>query len=120
MPDKFKFLSKNHIRDGADFDAVFNSKKRLNSPLGVLRFTSNSFTYPRLGIIVSKRNVRFAVARNTLRRIIKEQFRLNQHGLPGYDVVFVAYKQASGASNSEFHQCLSHLFNVLAKRLGGL
>lgn len=117
MSDKLSFLYKNHIRDKATFNAVFSSRKRINASVGVLRFVRNELGYSRLGIIVSKRNVRLAVTRNKLRRMIKEQFRLHQVKNSGYDVVFVVYKQANDASSHEFHQCIRHLFNVLVKRV---
>jgi ribonuclease P protein component len=114
--NKFRFLAKHHIRDKATFDAVFASRKKLGSPYGVLRYSENKLDHPRVGIIASKRNVRLSVKRNLLRRIIKEQFRLHQDELCGYDIVFVVYKQAEKASSSEFHRCLAHLFNTLVKR----
>lgn len=91
----------------------------MGSQFGVLRFVANTYGHSRIGIIASKRNVRLAVKRNALRRIIKEQFRLHQIKNSGYDVVFVVYKQAATASNHEFHQCIRQLFNTLVKRSAG-
>ncbi|PHQ79347.1 MAG: ribonuclease P protein component [Coxiella sp. (in: Bacteria)] len=115
MSDKYRLSSASRLRNKAAFDAVFKSRKRLNSPFGTLRFCRNELGYARLGVISSKKNVRFAVVRNRLRRVIREQFRLHQHELCGYDVVFVTHRGASSVSNSEFHQCIRHLFNILLK-----
>jgi ribonuclease P protein component len=41
----------------------------------------------RLGLLVSKREARSAVARNRIKRRIREAFRLEQAGLAGLDVL---------------------------------
>jgi len=112
----YRFLTEHHIRAKATFDAVFASRQKVSSAYGALRYSQNNLNYPRLGIIISKKNVRLAVARNTLRRILKEQFRLNQTALCGYDIVFVAYKRVGEASRGDFHQCVGQLLDTLAKR----
>jgi ribonuclease P protein component len=50
----------------------------------------NSFDYPRIGIVVSTRVARRAVARNRIKRIVRESFRLQQARLKGWDVVVIA------------------------------
>ena len=117
MSEKYSFSNKHHIREKSEFDRVFKTNKQLKTRLGTLRYCRNNLDYPRLGLVTSKKNVRFAVSRNQLRRLVKEYFRLHQYQLCGYDVVFVAYKRAGSASKSERHQCLGQLFNMLVKRL---
>lgn len=46
----------------------------------------------RLGIVVAKRYVKLAVARNKLKRLIRETFRQKQYQLSGLDVVVVVKK----------------------------
>lgn len=70
-----------------------------------------------MGIIASKRNVRFAVHRNRIRRLIKEQFRLQQGALPPIDAVFVVNKGSSGLTNTELTQCVRALLNKLSTGL---
>lgn len=48
--------------------------------------------HARLGVVVAKRNVRLAVARNRLKRFVRESFRLLQANLRGLDVVVVIKK----------------------------
>ena len=47
----------------------------------------NQKPFARLGIIVDKRTVQHAVARNFLKRLIRETFRAQQHRLVGYDAL---------------------------------
>ncbi|MFO7640567.1 MAG: ribonuclease P protein component [Candidatus Competibacteraceae bacterium] len=48
---------------------------------------SNDLAYPRLGLAISRKVARSAVARNRLKRIVRESFRHYQVGLGGLDVV---------------------------------
>ncbi len=48
--------------------------------------------WARLGIVVAKKNVRLAVARNRLKRIVRESFRQQQDSLQGLDVVVIIKK----------------------------
>ncbi len=51
----------------------------------------NGLDYPRLGLAVSRR-VGIAVRRNTIKRRLRESFRLLQHDWPrGYDVLIVVH-----------------------------
>jgi ribonuclease P protein component len=50
----------------------------------------NKLNHSRLGFVISKKNIRRAVKRNLVRRIIRESFRLNQHSLPNIDMVILA------------------------------
>lgn len=47
----------------------------------------NSQGHPRLGLAVPRRVIRLASGRNRLKRLMREQFRLNQGGLPSLDIV---------------------------------
>ena len=47
----------------------------------------NRKSFARLGIIVGKRTVQHAVARNFLKRLIRETFRTRQRELAGYDLL---------------------------------
>jgi ribonuclease P protein component len=47
----------------------------------------NTAGYPRLAVIISKKTVAGAVARNYIKRSLREIFRLQQHGIENLDVV---------------------------------
>lgn len=55
-------------------------------------YKPNNLGYPRLGIVVSKKTARRAVARNYMRRVLREWFRLNREKLGGLDVVVKVQK----------------------------
>ena len=52
----------------------------------------------RLGIVVAKKNIKLAVDRNRLKRLVRESFRKQQLGLLGLDIVVIIKKDATGLS----------------------
>ncbi len=114
MLNKARLLTQSKLTSQSAFQAVFRARKKHKSHYGALHFHVNNLSYPRLGLITSKRNVRLAVKRNLIRRIVREQFRLHQQSLSGYDIVFVAFKGAGEATRAELHRCLEQLLNTLS------
>lgn len=53
----------------------------------------NKFKYPRIGIIIKKKYVKLANKRNTIKRLIRESFRLNQHLLLNKDFIVKVNKK---------------------------
>jgi ribonuclease P protein component len=64
----------------------------------------NKLDHSRLGFVISKKNIRRAVKRNLVRRIIRESFRLNQHSLPNIDMVILARPGLGDLSHDELHR----------------
>ncbi len=48
---------------------------------------ANDVDHARLGLIVGKRAVAHATQRNRIKRVVREQFRHNQHQLGAWDLV---------------------------------
>lgn len=54
----------------------------------------------RLGMVVAKRHVKAAVARNRIKRFIREAFRLQQRRLAGLDIVVVVRDNFGGLNTA--------------------
>lgn len=67
------------VFDGASFKASHHNL--------LILARQNHLAHARLGTVVSKKNVRLAVQRNRLKRILRERFRLSQVELSGLDIV---------------------------------
>jgi ribonuclease P protein component len=96
-----RFLSRQRLQTGAEFDAVFKRGVRLNGRLFLLVAAPNGRTFDRLGLAVSRR-VGGSVERNRARRLLRESFRRLPHaGGPGVDLVVVARADLVGRGQAE-------------------
>lgn len=91
-PDRdevFKLRKKHLLRKGWEFEQVYKQGRRRHGRGFVLIFSPNNLGYSRLGISVH-RQIRGAVKRNRIKRIIRESFRLHRELYPECaDIIFV-------------------------------
>ncbi len=91
------------------FRRMYRSAKSEADKYLVLYYRKNRGQENHLGITVSKK-VGTAVVRNRIRRLIKENYRLNEEGIvQGYDFVIVA---RSRAANADFYQIRASLLSL--------
>lgn len=114
-----RFLSKHHIRKAVEFDVVFKRGKRLNDSCFAFHILKTERDYPRLGMVISKRNCALAVNRNRIKRVIREQFRLNQHVLSSIDLVVALKSSIKKISDQEQGECVKKLFSQLMTQCVG-
>lgn len=102
---------------GGDFKRVFDGAvfKVSEQPLLILA-SPNDLDHPRIGFVISKKNIRRAVKRNRVRRIIRESFRLNQHNLPNIDMVILARKDLDKLDNVALFQMMNRNWSRLRKK----
>jgi ribonuclease P protein component len=77
---------------------------------------ANHETHPRLGLAIATRTFGSAVARNRIKRIARESFRLNQHTLPAVDVMVSARDAARHASAKDLRASLAGHWKSIARR----
>jgi ribonuclease P protein component len=82
-----RFSSQLRLQTKTDFSQVFAEGKKSGDRSFLLIAKKNSTSLPRLGLAVSKKNVRLASNRNHIKRLIRESFRQNADSLPAIDVV---------------------------------
>lgn len=109
----FKFLKKNRLLDQEDYNRVFSEGKRKESLYLRLLIRVNNLGYPRLGLRISKKNVKRATDRNRIKRIIREQFRLSQYRLNSLDIVLISKKGIGTLSNKDLRSYLDALWQEL-------
>ena len=77
------------LHKGSEFDAVFREGSSASDGMLVIHALPNGGTEPRLGLAVGKA-LGGAVARNRVKRLLREAFRLRRRDLPaGHDLVAV-------------------------------
>ena len=99
-----------------DFDAVFRQPAvRLNRGSLWLAARPNTVGEPRLGMVVAKRVLKGAVARNRAKRMIRESFRQTTN-LPAMDMVVRVVKKDTNVTVAD----ADGLFAALAERSAAL
>ena len=107
---KLRLLTPSH------FENVFKKATAAPTPSITFLARTNPLEHPRLGITVSKKNVRNASDRNRIKRLIRESFRLHQETLPNVDIVVVVKKGLAEQENPAIHTLLRKQWKKLTKR----
>ncbi len=90
--------------------------RRLHDDYFSLMVLANHESHPRLGLAIATRTFGTAVARNRIKRITRESFRLNQHSLPPVDVTVAARDAARGARAATLRASLERHWQTIARR----
>lgn len=112
-----KFPSRCRLHKPAEFRAVFNSPQKVtDSPIAIY-WRKNQMMYPRLGLVVAKKNIRSAVNRNRIKRVFRECFRQQSHVLNGHDIIMVAYKGTEAIDDRrELHVLVKKLWEKFQRQ----
>jgi len=78
--------------------------------------TRSSQESARVGLVVAKKNVRKAVDRNRIKRLIRESFRHHLPELPSLDIVVLVRKEAAQADNGQLLMALDKLWSRLIRQ----
>jgi ribonuclease P protein component len=113
---KFGFRKDEHLRRPAEFRRVYDRRCFVSDPWLIVHGCFNDLDRLRIGFSVS-RKVGPAVARNRLRRLYREAFRLSKHALPtGIDLVLIPRSQQEPAL-ADLKESLSRLVPEVARKL---
>lgn len=117
MHGAYGFPPSRRLLRPAEFQRIFKGADwRIASTAFALLAVANTLGYPRLGVALSKRQVRHAVARNRIRRQLRESFRLHQHLLGGIDIVVLGRAGIDELSTPELRSTIDRSWEQLAKR----
>lgn len=118
--DKQHFSREQRLLNAGDFQRVFdNAKLKVSTREVLILGAANSLGHSRIGFIIAKKNIRTAVHRNRIRRIIREYFRLHCNELSDQnaaDLVIMARKGFDQLPNSEINSTFSSLWNKLVRQ----
>jgi len=112
----FTFPPQLRLATPLDYKQVFENPVKSTDNFFTLLAIQNNLDNPRLGLAIAKKNVRLAVARNLIKRTVRESFRQHQHQLVNIDVVVLARRDAVNISPDLLRKSLTKHWFRLNKR----
>jgi ribonuclease P protein component len=110
------FPPQSRLKKAAEFKKVFTNPVKSTDRYFTLLATQNDFGHPRLGLAIAKKMIKKAVDRNTIKRTVRESFRLQQHTMGSIDIVVLARKEALDAPPDELRKSLEkHWLKLVSK-----
>jgi ribonuclease P protein component len=116
-PPRATFRPHERVRRPEDFRRAFDRRRSASDGLLVVHAVENGLPHARLGIAVGKKKVRKATARNRIKRLIREAFRLSKPELPaGVDLIVIP--RGAPLTFEAVRRSLPELARAAAARLG--
>jgi ribonuclease P protein component len=102
------------MRRPGEFKLAYTAGKRFGNEFFTANIRGNELTWARLGMSIAARNLRRAVDRNRVRRLIRESFRMHQQDLPSLDIVIGARTAVISADRAILRASLAKLWHKIA------
>jgi ribonuclease P protein component len=101
-PDNFRFGRDQRLLKAVEFKYVFAKPVKVSNKHVSFLSRKNGLSHSRLGLAIAKRQIRRAVDRNRLKRLIRECFRHNHESLAGFDIIALVRTSALSETNADF------------------
>ena len=115
MADGARFPRRARLTGRNAFAGVFAQPVKSSDRYFTVLARSNALGYPRLGLAISRKIAKSAVARNRLKRIARESFRHHQAWLGGLDCVVMGRAGAAEQDNVVLFAALQRHWRRLAQ-----
>jgi len=112
----YAFRRRSRLTKSAEIAAVFAHRCSTGDRYFSCHGRPNGLGHARLGLAVSRKAARSAVARNRIKRQVREAFRHGREAVAGLDVVVVARPAAAAARGAELRGSLERLWTKLAEK----
>lgn len=115
----YSFPKTSRLLRPADYSGVFNDVQvRVPHRHFLILASPNDLGRPRLGLIFSKRNLKHAVQRNRVKRLVRETFR-HRTDLGALDIVILGRQNLATQDNQSLFRALDDLWQKLARKSPG-
>ncbi|OXL21828.1 ribonuclease P protein component [Psychrobacter sp. DAB_AL32B] len=113
----YRFTKEQRLLTPAAFREVFDAPERKLHQSHLMAFVrTNTHDKPRVGMAITKRKVPTAVARNLIKRQIREQFRVKAISLENKDIVFIVKSSIKDLTNKELKNEINNIFKKIEKK----
>jgi ribonuclease P protein component len=104
------------LTSGADYQQVFQDNFRIGDDCFTILVSKKKGSCARLGFAIAKKQLKRAVDRNRIKRLIRESFRKSLKDLPDHDVVIMVRFKILNLSNPEIFSRLSKHWSSVQKK----
>jgi ribonuclease P protein component len=115
-PARQGFARPQRLLKGSEFETVYARRRRVADSCFAVNFAINELGLARLGLSVGVKAVGNAVARNRVKRVVRESFRQAASGLAGIDLVVGARNGARTAHNARLRESLDDLWKQVREQ----
>ncbi len=116
MSTRLTFEPGKRLHQPAEFRAVKIRGRKLGDAYFSLSVLANQRKCARLGLAIATRTLGNSVARNRLKRITRESFRLIQHALPAVDITVSARTAARSSDSKDLRASLEKHWKIITQR----
>ena len=116
VPARPGFARRQRLLNAAAFDAVYARRQRVVDDCFAVNAAPNQLGQARLGLSIGAKAVGNSVARNRVKRVVRESFRQAAAGLPPLDLVVGARNGARTAHNAQLRESLDGLWKKIRER----
>ena len=113
---QYSFQRELRLLSSTDYSHVFDKAFKLHNKAFTLLARENNLNHPRLGLVIAKKNLKFAHQRNQVKRLLRENFRLQQSLLPSFDLVVLTRRDIAVLSTAEVINLRNDLFIRFLRR----
>jgi ribonuclease P protein component len=113
--DSFAFSARQRLRKPAEFDHAYRRGRRFQQKLFQAAACPNELGLARLGLSIASRAVGNSVARNRIRRLVREVFR-HRKDLPPLDFAISARPSARHAGSADLRADVDQLLTNICQQ----
>jgi len=110
------FAPRQRLLKPGDFDRVYALRLRVSDSFFSVNAAPNDVGFARLGLSIGAKAVGNSVARNRVKRQVRESFRKAAPGMPPLDLVVGARPGIRTAHNARLRESLNVLWTEIEKR----
>lgn len=99
------------------YSSVFNGPEKSVDQFFTVLWVSNGLRRSRLGMAVAKKNLKRAVDRNLIKRVIRESFRHRKQELSGADIVVLSRRGLKADDRKRLRAAMDRHWDRVARKL---